>query len=89
MDDASKAKLSDEYLSSVHRVDVVFYRELDVPLQPPDIDDLQIAKDMVRLHPGNINVGKSAGPDEVYPVITKCLIDFLAGLMCRPYKATL
>lgn len=64
-------------------------KELDRPIPPPNIDDLQITKDMVRLYLGNINITNSAGPDEIHPASLKPLADLLAWPSCKLYKVTL
>lgn len=46
-------------------------------------------EDIVRLHLGNINVSKSAGPGKIHQTIIEPLTNLLAGLMCKLYMASL
>lgn len=77
----SKGKNCDCF-SRVHRVDENVHIELDPPLQPPDIEDLQITEDPVRIHPGHMDISESVGRDGIHPAIIKSLVDLLAGPTC-------
>lgn len=59
LDGVSRTKALCGYFSSVLRVGAGFHLELNLPLQPRDIDDMQITRDAIRLHLGDIEF---AGP---------------------------
>lgn len=66
MDDSGTAKAPNDSFSSVHKVGGGFHRELEFPLPPLDIGDLQIAHYAVHLHLENINVSEPPGLDEIH-----------------------
>lgn len=56
--------------------------ETDLP-QTPDEDDLQVT---VSVHLGNLNVSKSADPDEIHPDTVKPPTNLFAGPMCKLFS---
>lgn len=48
--DIKKPRVISDYFTSAHRVDEGFDWELDLPLLPPDKDDLQIMEDTIILY---------------------------------------
>lgn len=82
--DSGKIKVPSGCFGSVHRVDEGFHR-----VRSSTSPNLQILQDMFRLHPWNISVSKSAGPDENQPAIIRPLADLFTGPICNRYKTTL
>lgn len=86
--DGSKVRILGNYFIIVLGVNKGSHRVLSLPIWPRDTDELQITEDAVRLRLWNINLSKSAGPNENHPAVIIPPKDLLVGPTLRLYKAT-